>query len=173
MRRAGAHSDLKRLWPQTKLEILNSKFCLQYWTLRARELSISNVGRFVFLQPTPKYLVTCGKKTYRTYVRSTEHKKLLMQRENKLFPTTKTTNSPSFLPGIIEWVKFMSVQENNLLWSREQMNGKKIKMRTGESCYLSWDLFLESPGNCLGQESCFAFAIFAFNIQVLIILKMI
>ena len=54
-------------------------------------------------------------------------KKLLMQRENTLFPTTKTKNSPSFLPGIIEWVKFMSVQENNLLWSREQMNGKKLK----------------------------------------------
>ena len=76
---------------------------------------------FFFLQPTPKYLVTCGKKTYRTYVRSTEDKKLLMQQENKLFPTTKTTNSPSFLPGIIDWVKFMSVHENNLLWRREQM----------------------------------------------------
>ena len=113
-------------------------------------------------------------KTYRTYVRSTEDKKLLMQQENKLFPTTKTTNSPSFLPGIIEWVKFMSVHENNLLWRREQMDGKKIKMRTGESCYLNWGLFFESPGNCLGPESCFAFAIFAFNIfQVLIILKMI
>ena len=126
-----------------------------------------------FPSANPKVSCHMWEKTYRTYVRSTKHKKLLMQQENKLFPTTKTTNSPSFLPGIIEWVKFMSVHENNLLWSREQMNGKKIKMRTGESCYLSWDLFLESPGNCLGRESCFAFAIFAFNIQVLIILKMI
>ena len=126
--------------------------------------------------PSANLKVSCHmqEKTYRTYVRSTEDKKLLMQQENKLFPTTKTTNSPSFFPGIIEWVKFMSVHENNLLWRREQMNGKKNKMRTGESCYLSWGLFLESPGNCLGPESCFAFAIFAFNIfQVLMILKMI
>ena len=51
---------------------------------------------------------------------------------------------------------------------------KLINEVKGESCYLSWGLFLESPGNCLGPGSCFAFAIFAFNIfQVLIILKMI
>ena len=138
------------------IEILNSKFYLQHWTLGPRELSTFNVGRF-FPSANLKVSRHMWEKTYRTYVRSTEHKKLLMQQENKLFLPTKTTNSPSFLPGIIEWVKFMSVHENNLLWRREQMNGKKIKMRTGESCYLSWNLFLESPGNCLGWESCFAF----------------
>ena len=38
---------------------------------------------------------------------------------------------------------------------------------------LSWGLFLESPDNFLGPESCFRCAVFAFNIKISVVLKII
>ena len=97
------------------LEILNSKFCLQYWTLGARELSTSNVGRLFFLQPTPKYLATCRKKPTGLMLGPLSTKNDLCSRKISFFQWPKPQAGPSFLPGIIEWVKFKSVHDN-LLW---------------------------------------------------------
>ena len=36
-----------------------------------------------------------------------------------------------------------------------------------------WCLFLESPGNVSGPESCFLFVVFVFKIKVEIVLKIV
>ena len=64
----------------------------------------------------------------------------------------------------------------------EKDNKKKIREEGGSLDYQplfgqgawankTWGLFLQSPGNFSGPESCFVFAVFAFKIKVSIILK--
>ena len=100
VRRAGAHSDLKRLWPQTKLEILNSKFCLQYWTLGVPEnRQLPMLEDFFFLQPTSKYLATCRKKPTGLMLGPLRTKNYLCSRKISFFRQPKPQIVPHFCQG--------------------------------------------------------------------------
>ena len=64
-------------------------------------------------------------------------------------------------------------EKDNKKKLREEGGGfdYQLLFRRGACANKTWGLFLQTPGNFSGRESCFVFAVFAFKIKVSIILK--